>query len=382
MSRASSDIQSIAVIGAGIIGLASALELADRGVRVTLYEKQWPPRGASWAAAGMLAPAFEAAAAPGTHPRLFELCDKSARLWPDWASRLETRSGRSAGYFPGPSLAIAQTEEQAALLRAVSNKLSDHDLAPQDCLSRLEDVEPSIEAPARGALLLPSDGQADNRATLKALVACAEAHESIDIQECEASIRETSRGIDHAGHDATLITAGWRSAKVAFNQGEGASDVSALDPVFDQIVAFGGQMLAVAPVKHGPRLTVRCGHIYIVPKADRIIIGATTEPGRTSLEPEPSTIASLHRAAAEICPALANAEILEAWAGIRPGTKNHAPILGETSTPRLFVAAGHFRNGILLAPLTAKIMADLIIDQNSSALARAFSPQARYAEQL
>ncbi len=382
MSRASSDIQSIAVIGAGIIGLASALELADRGVRVTLYEKQWPPRGASWAAAGMLAPAFEAAAAPGTHPRLFELCETSARLWPDWSAQLEVRSGQSAGYFPGPSLAIAQTAEQAALLRAVEAKLADHELAPQDCLSRLDEVEPAIETQARGALLLPSDGQADNRATLEALVASAEAHDGIAIEKGEASIRATSRGIDHSGHDATLITSGWRSAKVVLNQDEGASDVSGLDPVFDEIVAFGGQMLAVAPLEDGPRLTVRCGHIYIVPKGDRIIIGATTEPGRTSLEPEHSTIASLHQAAAEICPALSKAEVIESWAGIRPGTKDHAPILGETSTPGLFVAAGHFRNGILLAPLTAKIIADLIIDQNSSELARSFSPQLRYAEQL
>ena len=129
-------------------------------------------------------------------------------------------------------------------------------------------------------------------------------------------------------------------------------------------------------------MTVRCGHIYIVPKSDRIIIGATTEPGRTSLQPDHLAIERLRHAAAEICPALAEAEVIESWAGVRPGTKDHAPILGETSIPGLFIAAGHFRNGILLAPLTAKMMADLVIDGNTSELARAFSPNARHAEQL
>ena len=382
MSRVSSDIPSIAVIGAGIIGLSCALELADRGARVTLYEKQWPPRGASWAAAGMLAPAFEAAAAPGTHPRLFELCDASARLWPSWSADLEAKSGRAAGYVPGPSLAIAQTAEQAAKLNAVRQALSDHDLAPRDCLDRLGEVEPAIAADTCGALLLPSDGQADNRATLDALLACAERHERIDIQTREAPLDATPTGIDHAGHDATLIASGWRSAKVALERGQAKTDLAALDPLFSEVHAYGGQMLAVAPVENGPKLTVRCGHIYIVPKSDRIIIGATTEPGRTSLEPVASTIQSLHQAAAEICPALAGAKVIESWAGIRPGTRDHAPILGETSVPGLFIASGHYRNGILLAPLTARIMADLILDQNSSDLARAFSPEARFVEQL
>lgn len=382
MSRVSSDLQSIAVIGAGIIGLSSALELADRGAHVTLYETHWPPRGASWAAAGMLAPAFEAAAAPGTHPRLFELCDASARLWPDWSARLETQSGRSAGYFPGPSLAIALTSAEVAKLDAVQSKLSGYDFAPQDCLDRLREVEPAIGANACGALLLPSDGQADNRATLKALLACVEKHEHIDIRIGEAPLRATASGIDHAGHDATLIAAGWRSAKVAIEREKGKAELAALEPLFEDIHACGGQMLAVAPAKNGPRLTVRSGHIYVVPKPDRIIIGATTEPGRTSLTPDPSAIDSLRQAAIEICPALADAKVIESWAGVRPGTRDHAPILGETSIPGLFVAAGHYRNGILLAPLTANIMADLILDQISSDLARAFSPQARFAEQL
>nr|WP_070959023.1 FAD-dependent oxidoreductase [Hyphomonas sp. Mor2] len=382
MSRAQSSIQSIAVIGAGIIGLSCALELADRGIQVSLFEKQWPPRGASWAAAGMLAPAFEAAATPGVHPDLFELCDTSASMWPDWAARLEVRSGRSSGFVAGPSLAIATTSEQAAELNAVRAQLVDHPQAPEDCLHRLDRIEPSIAAEVKAAILLPSDGQADNRATLQALIASAQSHPNISLLTQEATLRMTPNGLDHAGHDATLITSGWQSAKVSFERVGQSVIATALDPLFDRITAFGGQMLSVAPVENGPRRTVRCGHIYIVPKSDRVIIGATTEPGRELTQTEPDAIAALLRRAVEICPALANASVLESWAGIRPGTKDHAPILGETTIENLFVATGHYRNGILLAPLTAKIMGDLIANEESSDLARAFSPQARFAEQM
>lgn len=382
MSRTQHSIQSIAVIGAGAIGLSCALELADRGLEVSLFDKHWPPRGASWAAAGMLAPAFEAAAETKTHPRLFDLCDASAQMWPDWAARLEAASGQSAGFVAGPSLAIARSAEQATFLEAVRNRLSDHNLPPQSCLTRLHEIEPAATEDAFAALLLPSDGHADNRATLDALMIRAQAHPKITVAQGEAALRMTPSGLDHAGHDATLITSGWQSGKVQVARGGEMITLAALDPVFDQIRAIGGQMLAVAPVAHGPRLTLRCGHIYIVPKADRIIIGATTEPGRALVEAEPDAIADLHRQAAEICPALADAPVLEAWAGIRPGTRDHAPILGETNVQNLFVATGHYRNGILLAPITAQIMADLIASGQRSGLAAAFAPAARFAEQL
>ncbi|NQY98905.1 MAG: FAD-dependent oxidoreductase, partial [Henriciella sp.] len=343
MSSAQSSIQSVAVIGAGIIGLSCALELADRGARVSLYEKNWPPRGASWAAAGMLAPAFEAASAPGTHPKLFELCQRGVEVWPDWSQRLEARSGRTAGYTPGPSLALAKTPEQAALLEAVQARLAGTTIAPQSCTDQLSELEPAVRTDLLAAALLPSDGQADNRRTLEALVACVSNHPNISVHAHEPVLKLSPSGLDHADHDATLIAAGWQSAQVQIDRAGKTVSVSTLDPVFNDVEAFGGQMLAVAPVEGSPRMTVRCGHLYIVPKSDRIIIGATTEPGRTLEQPDEETIEALHREAAEICPALRKATVLEAWAGIRPGTKDHAPFLGETRCPGLFVATGHYR---------------------------------------
>ena len=379
MSADSTPPASIAVIGAGIIGLSCAVELADRGLRVTLYDKTWPPRGASWAAAGMLAPAFEAIAEPGTHPNLFDLCDQSARLWPEWAGKLEARTGLSSGYHPGPSIAIALDALQTRKLTAVASTLKTRPDAPQDCTSRLQSLEPAIQTGVQAAILLPSDGQADNRKTLAALAACAEAHPGITIHPHEAPLRSERNRLDHAGHKSTLLTAGWGTGVVAVEETGRRIPILNWDVMLDEIDCYGGQMLAVAPVEGAPKMTVRCGHIYIVPKADRIIIGATTEPGRRIKAAEPDVIADLQRRAAEICPVLADAPVLETWVGIRPGTHDHAPILGETAMPGLFVASGHYRNGILLAPITAQIMADLIVDGQSSTLARAFSPQARLA---
>ncbi|MEM9842198.1 MAG: FAD-dependent oxidoreductase, partial [Pseudomonadota bacterium] len=145
--------------------------------------------------------------------------------------------------------------------------------------------------------------------------------------------------------------------------------------VLSEIQPYGGQMLSLAPTVGTPDITIRCGDLYIVPKADRIIVGATTEPGRVLDAADPDKIAKLRTRAAALCPALGDADMIESWAGTRPGRADHAPILGETALASVFVAAGHFRNGILLAPLTAQFMADLILAQRSHDLLQAFSPQ-------
>ncbi|GAB5453859.1 MAG: glycine oxidase ThiO [Henriciella sp.] len=369
-------------MGAGIVGLSCALELADRGVRVTLFEKQWPPRGASWAAAGMLAPAFEAVAVAENHPGLFELCEASARLWPRWARALEARSGKSSGYNPGPSLAVAFDDAGAQKLAAVQAALAESDFAPVDCSAKLSETDSSVSNDAIAALLLPSDGQADNRLTLSALVDCVEGHDRIEIRVEDISLTLKDGGLDHAGHDATLLTAGWQTGDVTIARDGEQLDIRSLDPALGDIHPIGGQMLSVAPVEDGPRMTLRSGHLYIVPKADRIIIGATSEPGRAITQPEPDQIAELRAQAIRICPALEHAPTLESWAGIRPGLKNHAPLLGQTRLDGLFVASGHYRNGILLAPTTAQIMADLIIHGRTSPLAATFAPRAQLSEQV
>ena len=369
--------ESISVIGAGIIGLACALELAERGIMVSLYDSQWPPRGASWAAAGMLAPAFEAAATPETHPDLYTLCLASARLWPIWAQRLEHGSDMPSGFRPGPSLAVARNSAQAAHLDAIFEQLEGDDAAQRVSTSELARIEPAIRSELISAVLLPSDGQVDNRLTMAALIARACGHPNLKVIAAPAPLICHKGDLDHAGRAATLITAGWKSAQVEIEVAGEQRRLGECAPVLDQIEAFGGQMLSLAPIPQGPSRPIRCGDLYIVPKHDRIIVGATTEPGRVLAAAEPKMIQRLHARAVEICPALAGATIVDQWAGVRPGTADHAPILGQVEDRNLFIATGHYRNGILLAPITAQIMADLIVDGKMPDLARSFSPKAR-----
>ena len=367
-------VQSVAVIGAGLIGLSCALELADRDIAVTLYEKSWPPRGASWAAAGMLAPAFEAVGVSGSHSELYDLCTASARLWPEWAERLERRTGLSSGYHPGPSLAVALDQVEADHLAAVERTLAGARAAPSNCTDALSETEPTLSDKVVSGLLLPSDGQADNRLTLEALIEAVQSHPNIKIHVGSAPLKRLGDGLDHAGHDRTLLTAGWQTGSVFVDDAGRARDVRAFDPVLRQIEPIAGQMLSVAPIEKGPRMTIRAGHIYIVPKTDRIVIGATSEPGRVLETPEADQIAALRAKAIEICPVLEEAPVLESWAGIRPGLASHAPLIGETAMPGVYVAAGHYRNGILLAPITAQIIGDLIQTGETTALAAEFAP--------
>ncbi|MCA8901097.1 MAG: FAD-dependent oxidoreductase, partial [Hyphomonas sp.] len=146
----------------------------------------------------------------------------------------------------------------------------------------------------------------------------------------------------------------------------------------DEIDCYGGQMLSVARGPGTPSMTLRCGSIYIAPKPDRVIIGATVEPGIATSEPDAAAIAALRAEAARLCPAVAEGETLETWAGIRPGTPDHAPLIGATAAPGLLVAAGHYRNGILLAPVTARMIADLALGTPLSDLERAFTPNRSY----
>jgi glycine oxidase len=133
-------------------------------------------------------------------------------------------------------------------------------------------------------------------------------------------------------------------------------------------------MLALAPVHGGPRHVIHTRDIYIAPKSRWTLVGATSERGRADTEVEPAVIAGLRAKAVELAPALAFAPEVTAWAGIRPGTPDDAPMIGQTAIPGVFAALGHYRNGVLFAPATAEIVADQVIDGKVSPLAAAFDP--------
>ncbi|KCZ52469.1 hypothetical protein HY29_04085 [Hyphomonas beringensis] len=378
MTRAdgpSDSLPRIAIAGAGIIGLSCALELAARGAPVTLYDPNPPGRGASWAAAGMIAPAYEAACEPGVHPRLFELCLESADLWPGFAERLQRDSGVHLGYSAGPSLAVAADDATAQHLSGILENLKAKGLPGQQLsLEEARQIEPALSPNLIRALKLETDGYVNNRAVVTALLTLCERHPNITVQRAPAPLHARGSDLAIEGHDLLLVTAGWQSAVLKVEEHGQQFSLVNWDTTLEEIDSYGGQMLSVERREDHPSTTLRAGVIYMVPRGDLLVIGATMEPGRTEGMPDTESIATLLENAARIVPSVAGARITDTWSGVRPGTPDLAPFLGRTRQANMFVAAGHYRNGILLAPLTARILADQMLGHQTSELANAFSP--------
>lgn len=363
-------------MGAGVIGLCSALSLADRGAAVTLIERAEPGRGASWAAAGMLAPAFEAAVEPGAHPRLFDLCIAGAEMWRAFAPRLQALTGRTLDYGDPGAIACAATEEQGAHLMAVANACEAMGL-PHTRLEA-EDarrLEPSLSPDLLGALELPTDQQVDNWAVLEGLaVALKRAGVSI-ITGTEVAAIEGAAGDFHLDaapnqtFDVIIWTVGESARKPVHYEGEPMNLLGR-----ETILPVKGQMFSLAPGAAGPGRVLRFGSGYIAPKSTRIVVGSTSEWGVDDTHAELDIINQLRRQAAQVCPVLGAGEITHIWAGVRPGTRHHGPVIGGTPLPGVFQATGHYRNGILLAPITAELIADLVLEGRRSELLDAFDP--------
>lgn len=347
----------VAVIGAGIIGLSCAWRLADCGIDVTVLDAGSAGQGASFAAAGMLAPAFEAAG-DGIHPALYDFCMASNARWPDFAARLEAATGRSLGYQPGPSLAVGTDPSSLERLNALSEALRRRGQTVVPLTSEeAKAFEPTLSNHVQRALQLPFDGQIDNRAVILALLGVCQAHQRIQLR-CGVAVSDVG-GLAR-DYDRVLISAGWRS--------------KALSPILQRLEPIGGQLLSVRVGEGTPRVTLRCDDLYIAPKADRVVIGATIEPGEVREAPDPKTIDALQERAAVLCPGLGTAERIESWSGVRPGFPDHAPVMGRLGASHVFVATGHHRNGVLLAPETASLMTALMLDDDVPVWAKVFAP--------
>ena len=346
------------VIGAGLIGLSLAIDLNKRGLKVLVVEKGEPGREASWAAGGMLAP-FEVAQGLG------ELARASAKMYPEFVRELEDESSIKIDFRDQGALIFSDAGHSAGVWRGLPNTAAS--------------LEPAINGPAATDLeaRFSREQSVDPRHLTAAAIAAAK-----------------HRGTDFSAGDQVLAieavdgkTTGVRTNKTRFAAGlvvncagawagkigESQSDLLAGDTHFPnparQMVPtrpVKGQMLYVAmPEKALLRHVVRTPSVYLVPRSDgRLLIGTTHEEAGFDKRTVPETIQKLYQAALKLVPKLAEARILEAWAGLRPGTPDNLPILGATETPGYFVATGHFRDGILLAPVTARVMGQLIAGEN------------------
>jgi glycine oxidase len=331
----------IIIVGGGIIGLSLAIELHKRGAKVLVVDRGEPGREASSAAGGMLVDCpLE------THPALQALATASARMYPEFAYELETESGIKVDLRDHGTIVFSPEGLLHERRECTAENLP---------LSRLAALEPAL-APSNDAAFYLKERSVDPKGLSEAAIKAAK-----------------KRGIDFSSGD--LVT--------AVNVSEGrASGVTTAKTVFlaSKVVncagAWSGQIgphpfptrpvkgemlcLAMQPrslLKH----VIRSPQAYLIPRSDgRLLVGATVEEAGFDKRIDVASIQRLHRAAVALVPELRNAKILEDWAGLRPGTPDALPILGTTATPGYYVATGHFRDGILLAPVTAKVMADVI----------------------
>lgn len=354
----------VLIAGGGIAGLAIAWRLSCQGVTVEVVERGICGRGASWAAAGMLAPGGELA---GETDELAKLAHESRTLWPQFASEIERAAGRDVGFRETGSLLLAETERQAESLRARANG-SGQWLSRDDLRRR----EPLLSPDLTGGIHFPADAQVDNRAICEALYAvlCGRGvtiHEncetrSILIAEGEAKALMTERGPMEA--DSFVLACGaWMDL------------ISAPDFELPPVRPVKGQMMAYVPPAGValPTALLWSDDVYLVPRSGRLLVGATVEDAGFDASVDVQACAKLRAAATRVIPSLREWRLAEVWAGLRPHTPDDAPVLGATSVSRLYVAGGQFRNGILFAPAVADKMA-AILQGRAAEVAAAFNP--------
>ena len=331
----------VIVIGAGIIGLSLARELRKRGASVLVVERGEPGRQASHAAGGMLASCGDEI------PSILQpLADASVELYPEFVHELEDESGVHVDLRSHGTLLFAAPGHSLPEMPASS---------PVD----VHELEPALAAEGRTAILLKERSVCPRALTEAALKAAK--HRGVDVSSgTEVLSVEVSAG---RARGVTTDKTFYPAAKVVNCAGAWSGQIAPLvmptRPIKGQMVCFA--MPSRELLKH----VVRAPEIYLIPRSDgRLLAGATVEDVGFDKRTVPETIQGLRRAALALLPALENARVLEDWAGLRPGTPDNLPILGATATPGYFVATGHFRDGILLAPVTARVMGQVMEERN------------------
>jgi glycine oxidase len=364
----------VAIAGGGLIGGSIALELAQAGLRVAIFDKSEPGHEASWAGAGILSPAPENAASLP----VVEIAKASMALYPRFVENVEEISGQSVGFRPKGTL-------QALFSRDAARELSTvialhHGLGLKAEPMRADDareLEPALSPEIEAAVLRPDEASVDNRALTQAVLAAA---------------RESGAEI-FGGHKITsLWRTGERCGGPVFGEQEkisakwtiiAAGSFSAQiigAEIFAPVKPAKGQMAALRSNDAHIERVLWSDKIYLVPRNDgRILAGATVEYVGFDKHVTASGLEQLLSGALELAPGLASARVEESWAGLRPASPDHLPILGPTDLEGLLVATGHFRSGIVLAPVTAQLVREWVTESRVSIDCERFSPM-RFAD--
>jgi len=345
------------VVGGGAIGLCCAWRLSQRGARVAVVDRAAPPAGATRVAAGMLAPVGELAFG---EPELLRMTLAAAEVYPRFVAELEAASGTACGYERCGALHVALDRDEAAELRRVhelqrSLGLGAEWLPPRRC----RELEPGLTPSFNGGVHAPEEAAVDPRLMTDALLAalagegaevragCEVAEAILDGERIEGV--RTDAGEELRADAVVLATGAWAGTATWLPE-------RARPPVRP----VKGQILELrAPDGEPPcERIVASERIYLVPRPDgRLIAGATTEERGFDTTVTAGGVHELLREAYRLLPDVAEMELVEAMAGLRPGTPDNLPLIGPGALEGLVLACGHYRNGILLAPLTGETVA-------------------------
>jgi len=368
----------VLIVGGGIIGTSIAFELSQRKLSVAVLDRQEFLREASWAAAGMLSPAPDC---PDAIP-LVPLGRASLELYPRYVEAIEEISSLRTGYRAGgavETLCHGDAERELSTLVALHHGLglACEPLSLDDAL----EMEPALGRDVRAAALLPDEATVNTRRLTAALLAAAEASGVALLPGVEAIALDGDAG--RCTGVKTSVGKTFSAAHVVFAAGCWTSRIPEVLP-YAPTVPVRGQMAALVHAGKPIRRVLRSERGYIVPR-DRanpqlLVVGSTLEQVGYEKGVTSGGMEKIFSGVNELVPELASAEITETWSGLRPGTPDQLPILGPTDREGLLLATGHYRNGILLAPVTAKLIAEWITERTTSLNWEEFSPM-RFARE-
>ena len=353
----------IAVIGAGIIGLTCAYELVRAGHSVELFDEE-PASGATHAAAGMLSPAGEAWYGEES---LLRLGLASAALWPELAARLTRDSGIDIDHRTGGTLLVGRDRDDVELVARTMTLLAEHGIEAHALdRSGLLETEPGLSDRISGGAVLPADHSVNPRQTAAALMAVlgdrlhrVKARPDVVDGRCRGVVAGSRRSAD-----AVVVATGHRLNELLPGR--------TVRPVRGEVI----RVRSDDPPRRTIRASIHGRPVYVVPRAGgEVVIGATSEEHADAPLPTVGGVLRLLSDARELLPTLDRADILDITSRYRPGTPDNGPLIGPTSIPGLYVAGGHHRGGVLLAPLTAAAIRAHLEGGVVPVAARPFLPQ-------
>lgn len=376
----STNTPDLLIVGAGVIGLATAWRAAGRGLTVTVLDPE-PASGASRVAAGMLTPVSELTY--GEEP-LLHLGIASRDRYPMFVAELEEASGHRTGYRRDGILEIAFDSDDLAFLEDL--RRFRHSLGvPTEALSGREcrRLEPILAPSVRGGLLAPEDGSIDPRRLSAALLTAAErAGVRLERRHAAGLVVERDIAVGVRLDDGTEL----RADRILLAAGAHSNDLDGLpDGAVPPVRPVKGQVIRLRTkvpfLGRSTRGVVRGSSIYLVPRDDgEVVVGATQEEMGFDTTVTAGGLWQLLRDARELLPGITELEFVEASAGLRPTSPDNAPVLGRSALPGLFLAVGHFRNGVLLTPVTADVMTEILVDGTVPEVAVPFAPE-RFAKE-